>query len=408
MRKMFAFTALLLWAMVGLSAPELVLYSGGFGLVLETRTVTLAREGELALGDLPHTILLDSLTIDGLSLTWVEPRWSGGPDLAGLVGETVQVFAHGECLEGRLVGVTDGLVLATADGLLFLASYDRVLAQLPEQQAVRLGYRGATPGPGAITLRYLADGLAWRASYTAVLGEDGLVLVGMATLINRTGVDFPGAQVTLVAGDVYRPSSKGAGEGLVRALAMAPADVAVAPAAEYHRYDLPGPVDLPHGTALVPLVRATLAYTRAYRFTGGPVEVLVRFENTALPLPAGEVRTFDEGGRLFVGAAPIGHTPVGEKVELAVGAAFDLTGERVQEARRRLAEDLYRDTWRIALRSAKGEPVEVEVVETLPGTWTITESSFPYEQVDAQRVRFRVVVPAFGSAEVRYTVEWRY
>ncbi|MDY0393075.1 MAG: DUF4139 domain-containing protein, partial [Candidatus Bipolaricaulis sp.] len=107
-------------------------------------------------------------------------------------------------------------------------------------------------------------------------------------------------------------------------------------------------------------------------------------------------------------AAAIGHTPLGSDVDLAVGAAFDLTGERVQESRQRITDALYRDTYRITLRSAKDAPVEVEVVEALPGTWTITEHSLPYERLDAQRVLFRVLVPAGGTADVRYTVEWRY
>lgn len=414
MRKMTVLGVLVLGAVAGFAAPEIVIYSGGFGFVMETRPVLLAQEGDLILENLPLTLLMDSLVVDGLTLTRIEPAWRRVPGLEDLVGTTVAVFAHGERFEGRLLSSGKGLLLATPDGLTFLSGYDRIVAAtLPEtvstdRLTAKVRYREAPPGPAEIGLRYLAEGLSWRVSYAATLGEATLVLYGLATFENRTGIDFQGARVSLVAGDVYRPTAKAA-EGAVRALAMVP-DVPPAPAFafEYHRYTLPGPVDLTQGISLAPLVGAELAYTRAYRFTGGPVEVRIRFKNTAVPLPGGEVRVYDAGGYMFVGAAAIGHTPVGEEVDLAIGAAFDLTGERVQETRQRVTDNLYRDTYRITLRSAKGEPVEIEVVETLPGTWSITQSSLPYERLDANRIRFRVTVSAAGSAEVRYTVEWRY
>jgi len=195
----------------------------------------------------------------------------------------------------------------------------------------------------------------------------------------------------------------------VRALAAAPPfPAAVSPAGEYHRYTLPEPVDLGPGTVLVPLFSAALPYERIYRFQGGRVETVIRFRNAAQPLPAGEVAAYEEEGRLFVGAAAIGHTPVGEEVRLTIGAAFDLTGERTQISHVRLGEDLYRETYRIVIRSAKEEPVEVEVLESLTGSWTITRTSLPYEVLDAHTVKFLLAVPAGGEADLSYTVEWSY
>ncbi len=411
MRKMIVLGVLVLGTVAGFAAPEIAIY-WGFGFVTETRPVLLAQEGDLVLENLPLTLLVDSLVVDGLTLTRIEPTRLGAPRLADLVGTAVTVFAQGDRWRGRLLAIDNGLVLATAEGLMFLPSYDRIVAALPsevtatDRLTVRLRYQGATPGPAEIGLRYLAEGLSWRVSYAATLGDATLALHGLATFENRTGTDFLGARVSLVAGDVYRPTAT-VRAGAVRALAMAPEVVAV-PAFEYHRYAFPGLVDLTQGIALVPLVSAELAYARAYQFAGGPVEVRVRFKNTAVPLPGGEVRVYDAGGALFVGAAAIGHTAVGEEVDVAIGAAFDLTGERVQETHHRVAENLYRDTYRITLRSAKSDPVEIEVVETLPGAWSITHSSLPYERLDANRIRFRVPVPAEGSADVRYTVEWRY
>ncbi len=413
MRKMCVVGVLVLGAVVGFAAPVVTIYSGGFGYITETRSVDLAQEGDLILADLPLTLVVDSLMVDGLTLTRIEPARLGLPTVEDLVGGTVTVFAHGERFQGRLLAAGTGVVLATPDGLTFLTAYDRIVAAMPPEIAftdrltAKVGYRAAEPGRAEIVLRYLAHGLTWSVSYAATLGEGTLVLRGLALFENRTGVDFPGAEVALVAGDVYAPPAK-APDGLgVRALAMSP-QFDAAPAFEYHRYAFPAPVDLRQGVALAPLVAGEVSYTRAYRFAGGPVEVRIRFANALAPLPRGEVRVYDGGGQLFVGATTIGHTPLGSDVDLAIGAAFDLTGDRIQEARQRITENLYRDTYRITLRSAKDAPAEVEVVESLPGTWTITHSSLSYERLDANRVLFRVTVPAAGSAEVRYTVEWRY
>ena len=402
--------AVLLGAIVGSAAPLVTIYSGGFGYIVETRSVEVAHEGDLVLDGLPLTLILDSLVVDGLAVTRIEPRPRAVLGLEGWVGTVVTVFAHGERFQGRLVAVSRGISLLTEDGLVFLPSYDRIVAPLPvetlsaDRLALNVRYRDAHPGQAEIRVRYLAEGLSWSVAYAATLDGENLRLRGLATLVNTTGVAFVGAKLALVAGDVYRPTAKGDGPG-VRALAALP-EADVAPAFEYHRYAFPSPVDLTRGTALVPLLEGELRYRRAYRFSGGPVEVRVRFTNTLGPLPAGEVRFYE--GDLFLGAAAVGHTPLGAAVDLGVGAAFDLRGERVLEARERLGEGFYRDTYRIRLRSAKAAPAEVEVVETLPGTWTITRSTLPYERLDAQRVLFRMAVPAGGEAEVLYTAEWRY
>lgn len=396
---------------VGLAAPVVTIYSVGFGFVVDARPVLLFSEGDLVLTDLPLTVLVDSLVVDGLPWTRMGAKRTDLPTVDGLVGREVSVFARGERFVGHLLSAAPGLVLATAEGVMFLASYDRIVADVPlgraPSLAVTLHYRGATPGRTTIGLRYLAEGLTWGMSYTATLNADALALQGTGRIENRTGVDFPGAKVSLVAGDVYRPTAKDVEGTAVRALAFSP-EADLGPAFEYHRYVLSEPVALTQGALWVPLVAGDLPYTRAYRFSGSAVEARVRFTNTLAPLPAGEVRFYDGGGDLFVGVGTIGHTPVGREVDLAIGAAFDLAGERVLEARERVADNTYRDTYRITLRSAKDAPVEVEAVETLSGTWTITSSSLSYERLDAWSVLFRVLVPARGTAEVRYTVEWRY
>lgn len=408
MPKKLLLTLVVATALTGAATPAVTIYSGGWAHIVETCLAVLYREGVLVIEGLPLTTLVDSVWIPGLAVTRIVPLRRDGPALEELVGSSVAVYARGERHEGKLVAVAPLLVLATSDGLVFFPSYDRLVAPSPggaDGLTLRVSYRGESLGPTILRLSYLADGFSWAVSYAATLGAKGLELRGLATITNETKVEFKAVQLTLVAGDVYRPSTKAVDLGAGRVLPMAAA-MDSAPPSEYQRYTLPGPVDLSPGTFLYPFLAGTLPYARAYRFSGGPVEVRIRFSNSLAPLPAGEVRFYE--GDLFLGAASIGHTPMGAELDLGVGVAFDLTGERVLESRERLGENFYRDTYRISLRSAKDAPVVVEVVETLSGIWQITHTTLPYERLDAQRILYRVTVPARGKAEVRYTAEWRY
>jgi len=87
--------------------------------------------------------------------------------------------------------------------------------------------------------------------------------------------------------------------------------------------------------------------------------------------------------------------------------AFDLTGERRQLERRRIAPDRYRETILITLANHKEEAVTIEVVEHPPGDWVILSATPAYEKVDANTIKFVVPVSPGGEATVRYTVEYQ-
>jgi len=391
-----------------LAAPYLVIYPQGIALVEETRAFELESEGTLTVDRLPDGILLDSLTIGGLTVLSVTPSLPSPIGLNGWDGMDVEVTSSAGTFHGRVIGFEgDGVFLATENGTVFVRDFLAIRAPYPNLKAVDLRYLSGATGSEELLIRYLTRGISWEASYRAELSDGSLNLTGTAILTNGTGITFPGAEMGLIAGDINAPK---VADYEVRTMVAAPPapEATVSQASEYHRYSLPRPVDLAPGTMLVPLLSAALPYERIYRFAGSAVETVIRFTNAASPLPAGQVSVYEDGGRLFIGSSSIGHTPVGEEVELTVGAAFDLTGERVQTSHLRLGEDLNRDSYRITVRSAKGEAVEVEVLESLYGTWTITESSLSYEVVDSRTVRFELTVPAGGEAELTYTVEWSY
>lgn len=413
MFKVICLLIAVVWSAMAWGGTHVVLYDQGFALVLEPRTVTVVSDEALTLGGLPQSLLVDSLAVEGLEVfatRVIVPAESPstGPGANGFLGRYVDVHVRGETIRGRLMSVDDGVLLLSEGSELFFPSYEKLVVAHPRGTSIEVDHAEQS-GEAQIVLEYLAQRLSWSAVYRAELDDEWLRLRGRARLDNQSGRAYQGARIDLVAGEVDTPTvpevafryALGLGDEKV---ALPDAEAAFA----YHRYSIPGLHELIEGTTFLPLVDVDVPYERIYRFTDDRVRVFVRFAAEDHPLPAGQVRVVDEGGRLYVGSAPIGHTPAGEPVELAVGTAFDITGERVHMERTRPSAELYRDTYRVTLRSTQDDDAVVEVVQSLSGTWTITKASAAYERIDARRVRFLIPLPAGGSAEVTYTVEWRY
>jgi hypothetical protein len=258
------------------------------------------------------------------------------------------------------------------------------------------------------------------------------------------------AEVQLVAGSVRRAREPKAQEERYRmdaqvqarmsAVAEAPQEEAVG---ETHVYSLPTRLtiepNVPLVTALFPRASAPVTQELVVPgvipwrgYFGGystepvtqPVQVwytLKRAKGTPFgdrPLPAGTTQLYqaDAAGKLqLVGEASIGHTPAGKDLRVQSGDAFDVTAERVQTDYRqeqlppvrRGAPSRTRVTaaFRVTVTNAKPEAVSVDVREAHFGEWRIVDSSVPAEKLSASEYRFKVNVPAGGSATLTYTVQ---
>lgn len=306
---------------------------------------------------------------------------------------------------------------------------------VPAEASIERGIRWRASGSGAgpLSMSYLADGFAWSADYTAVLDEAGPVeLTGSVTIDNRTDLSYPDARIQLVAGDVRRG---GAAPPQPR-FAVAEARVADAPSVperealgDVHLYTLPEPVTIgAEETVRTPLFRDTPVdvereyVLRGQRFwyqgehPGLPPrespEVWLHFRNGGLagagePLPAGILHVYrrDERGTLhFAGDGSIPDTPDGERIDVAIGSAFDLVAERVQTDFRQLDPRTHESAWRITIRNRSADDRTVQVYEPLPGDATIVEESRSHERLDADTVRWPVPVEAGGESVLTYRV----
>jgi len=131
-------------------------------------------------------------------------------------------------------------------------------------------------------------------------------------------------------------------------------------------------------------------------------------------LPAGRVRVYQEdvdGAALLIGENRIDHTPEGEDLEIYLGNAFDLVGERTQTNFNLVSNNVLQETYEIRLRNRKdNDTVEIRVPERLNrwSNWEILNSSHEFEQLNSHTIEFRVDVAPDEEVVITYTVQYSW
>ncbi|HXI34928.1 MAG TPA: hypothetical protein VNH63_12645 [Gemmatimonadales bacterium] len=444
-----AWLAAVLAATPAAAQTSLSIYSDGRVVVRKTLPQPLQKGSNvltLRLDNLdPATLFSPDSSVTVVSVVTRLPT-DRGAALQRAVGQTLSfVRAKGDTVRATVVSVnppqyklTDGRVLLSEPGEpLFPAEQIR---EATEASIVL----DATRGRPRTDLAYVTSGATWEATYQAVLGKTALVSGGATITPGAFHAESVGVQV--VAGSINQARSKQYAPPMaLRAGVMAQADMVGTQESvgEAHVYELPGRLTLEAGVPLTVALfpRASAPYVVEYVVPGVlpwrgyfgpqptdptavPVQVWYTFKRARgsafgdRPLPGGTVQLYqaDSAGRVqLIGEAAIGHTPAGKDVRVQSGDAFDVTAERVQTdynqeqippAKRGLPmRQRVTASYRVTLSNAKPDSVTVDVRETHFGTWQITESSVPGEKLSSSETRFRVRVPANGTATLTYTVQ---
>lgn len=311
-------------------------------------------------------------------------------------------------------------------------------------------------------LAYVTGGLKWEATYNVVtpsmgepgkasttVGEEHADVVGWVSIENKTGTEFPKAQIKLMAGDVAKIVNQ---KHQVNSQSMtvmggnfgAVGDVTEKAFDDFHLYDLHRTVSLSNGEVKqiqfieafgVTLVRS-YTYDGASQF-GTPAGSFIQqqnygtgSENTSvhiadaiknsqanhlgMALPAGRIRLYrrDTDGQMeFVGESMINHTPAEDTVRITTGNAFDVKGSRHQtdfhiNQNSRTVDEVFE----IGLTNQKAEPVTVNVVEHLyrGGNWEIQKPSTEWTKLDSHTIQFALKVPSKGEAKLTYAVHYTW
>jgi len=447
----------------------------GYAMVRESRRFDL-RSGRnvLRVSDVPA--LLDPTTVSFASLTDPAGTRVNEQNFEFDLASTQKLLsrylerditveaAHGASVEnvsGTLIGTQGGLILRQADGAVRVVSQSAgvKLPSMPggliSKPTLVWNIDATRAGTQDARIAYQTGGMTWWTDYNVIVstprGGGCRADVGAwVTLVNQSGATFADAKLKLVAGDVHRAEPRR--RAMYDMAAQAPAAKAMnqgfAEKAffEYHLYTLGRTTTLPDNSMkqieLFPDAKGVgcekaLVYHGQGAddgFYGSPVternpgnasnhkvDVYLRWKNSAsnglgVPLPAGRVRVAQrdaaDGSLEFIGEDLIDHTARDEGVQLKLGNAFDVVGERRQvDFRVDTRAHWMEEDIEVKVRNQKpDEAVDVAVRETMYrwSQWSITQRNHEYTKEDSRTVHFPVRIAPKGEAVVRYTVRYTW
>ncbi len=428
--------------------------SEGYAIVHEQRALKLSGgQQALVIDGLPATLDPEAVSLDlGAGTRVLAQRvlsTGDGGTLAAHRGQTVMIGVRSGPVAGTLLGLDNGALIVRDESgaVIYVREYDTLRftqgGGLPGS-TLQLTVDGK-PGDVAAALTYPTSGLGWRAAYSALLLDGAacrMRLDALASIANRSGRDYAGANLKLVAGapNIARPVARMYAGKTTMAAAAAAAPQALpeqSALGDYRSYAVDGTLDLPDASVTqVPLYAAKdfdcerrwiVANGGAWfpqkpmlnkddipvSDMPGPVASELRFTPTE-NLPAGHLRvlTRDKDGRVeFLGEARVDDTQKGRAVPIALGSAFDLLARRerttfsVDKASHEMSEG-----FRFTLTNT-GENARTITVREYPNrwrAWTLLSSSQKPAKQTPDLLEFEVAVPANGKATLDYAVKYTW
>jgi hypothetical protein len=459
---------------------DLTVYNQDFAMVRETRGVALNNGvNSVAVGDVSK-----ELDPQSVLLRWLQEGKQDPPQITGnaydlgiadsqsllkqRLGEEVELVRYG--MDGRAVERTKGKVVVAeggrpsvfeADGKLFVQPEGTVIANSRAGAATlpQLSVQVQSPAKqsGSLDLTYLTRGLEWNADYAAILNpeaEDRMEVECTATVINRTGVTFPNANISLAVGtpnravrvaqrqrrqnsDAYYADQGLWDDGRAKMMAGMGGPAATAPSlsfqspvglGEFHTYPLKAPATIvPDQLNRLAMLRSDhVRVKRDYSFRApgldayysqqmprGTVTAGLSFFNKekdglGQPLPSGALRVYDPDadGRLrYAGASTILSTPKDGKIGITLANAFDLTAEYRTLKSQKIGKRTFRKQIEVKLKNEKKTPAVIRVVQDAQSGWKLVGESAKHVKLAAEMLQWSVPVKANGETTLRYTVD---
>ncbi|MFB6290152.1 MAG: DUF4139 domain-containing protein [Candidatus Bipolaricaulia bacterium] len=411
----------------------ITLYQNGPSLVVENEKVKLEEGLNGLTRPVPGSVVAETVFATSPEATLRTSEIISAIDsesklLKELIGTTVSVVKSkdsGTLVTGTLVNVLNGRpLLRTSDGKMRLIRnpgeyrFDKLSADDMDAR-LELNIMAPVETRTKLTIGYQLSGLNWSPQYVGFLDEEKgtLNLQGIAHISNRTGWNFRGVRLRLLAGKPKREESD------IQLFAAArtnskPESSRPEKVFEYYRYKIGFPVNLSSGVEkqVKFLQEDSVNYRKYYLFepySSSAVKTMVELDNKeesglGLPIASGTIRIYEASpDKTFLGADSLPNLPVGRKAELELGDAFDVKGERKRTSHEKVAEGIWKDRIEITLENKKDKSVKVLIEDKLPGDWKIIQSSHDYEKVDSRIISYEESISEGGSIEISYVVQYK-
>jgi len=427
---------------------NLTVYNAGRALVRDVREINITQAGDqIAFMDVSGNIMPQTVAIKGLDVLeqnydfdLLSPQSLIKKNIGKLVRLARRSGETGETLEwhrGRILSNNGGVILKMEDGSLESlnanAHYHMVFDEVPDNlrtsPTLSLLLKQPIQQNQLVEMTYLTTGLSWQSDYVLQLdkSETRASLDSWITLNNQSGIDYPNANLQLLAGDINihlpQPAPMMGREVMMRTQA----DTGVSEQAlhGYHLYSVPHQTTIKNKqTKQIKLFAAdNIAVTKylkdqAYVDSRGlqtqksKPEQRLKINNAkptlGLPLPKGTIRVYandTDGHKQFIGEDGINHTAINDEIDLTLGRAFDISVERKTSSVRKLSKKQTRLSREININNGSKKEQSLRLEEIMPSqTWNIKQSSWSYTQTAPSMAEFEILIPAMQSVKVTYDV----
>ena len=335
---------------------------------------------------------------------------------------------------GVVLQIGNRIEVLRDDGLPVRVIFDHIPPNMRADPTLSVTVQ-AKAGSREAALRYLTPGLGWRADYVALYdeGKGTIDVQGWVTLTNNSGTTYNNARTVLVAGRPrmleqsyqQRGGYRGGDDTLVEAGTESGTRERLG---DYYLYPLAERTTIAnlqtkqvsfldvHGAPAQHGYQLRLGWLQTSE-TPLSAATMYSFSNSANgglgdQLPAGVVRFYLKDARgqaQFIGEHAIGHTPMGSKLAISTGDAFDVKVKPVVEARTKINDRRWKTQMSYTVTNALPKPVTVQIIQGgLWGDTKVAEESLKSERRDADSVVWNVTVPANGKTVVSATFDSRY
>ena len=339
---------------------------------------------------------------------------------------------------GVVLQIGNRIEVLRDDGLPVRVIFDHIPPNMRADPTLSVTVQ-AKAGTREAALRYLTPGLGWRADYVALYdeGKSTIDVQGWVTLTNNSGTTYNDARTVLVAGSPRMlnqgynggyPGGRGNQGGDDTLVEAGTEGGTRARLGDYYLYPLAERTTIANlqtkQVSFLDVHGAPAQHGYEARFgwlqtSDTPISAatVYSFSNSANgglgdQLPAGVVRFYLKDARgqaQFIGEHAIGHTPMGSRLALSTGDAFDVKVQPLVESRTKVNDRRWKTAMRYTLTNALPKPVTVQVIQSgLWGETKVAEESQRSERRDADSVVWNVTVPANGKVALTATFDSKY
>ena len=434
------------------------IYNNNLALVQDGRTLNVpAGRSKQEFPDVSAQIRPETVTLSGSGIAIVEQKFDSdllSPDklMEKAVGQVITIVRTNPATgaetreQAKVLAANGGIVLQIGnrievlrdDGLPVRVVFDKVPENLRARPTLSVTIDAAKSGTIPVRLSYLTPGFGWNADYVSLFDEakETIDVQGWITLTNNTGTTFTNADTLLVAGNPFGGGGGGGGRQFGGYEPQREATLEQAGTesgtrerlGDYYLYPLKERTTIANAQQKqVSFLDVKGAPARkAYEYVNGwlssqnepqSASTVLKFSTSKAgglgdQLPSGTIRIYlrdSRGAPQFIGENRIDHTPMGSRLAIRTGQAFDVKVKPNVDKRERISSTRWRTTMRYTLTNARPAAVVVDLVQDgLYGDVRVLEQSITGERTSADRIEWKVPVPANGTAELTAVFDTRY